>query len=583
MAKITRLGAIGIVFGLTMTIAFAAQREQSANSRQNSGMMQIPMVAPLFIQGHHFTSTLVMVNAATIPEGVDVSVRALNGRVIASRRIRLAPHDQQGVELADLVKPSGSADVAGSIIVTPAPNSGSAIAAALSMTYRSTPESNYIDEELAMLNSDGSQTLRAVADSGSGSPYFAISSLSDSVQHIKVDCVSRKRVFSKLVELGPAQTLVTGCDSRSLHENDFLGALDVSQGPSAEPFGISLTSDGMPGSFAAFGLELHEHATQRFFSSVPFVDPKMAMSSTDVYVGVPVGRSSFLNQQNYVPQVTLANFGSNQVQATVQYAQSSEDNVNFRDLMSVSVPAMSSKEVIFSGLEGDPDIKNSFLVTSNAAPGDLVSKLLSKGNSQPREVELLARDAMAPENGGNHPWSLVGSNQSFLLLFNDDHRVQTFSVTIAGAHALWRKTYRLQPMQTKLVDVGAIRRNKARDDHGALLPSNLASGEVYWFNSAGSGRGRVLEANSAVGLARNFSCFVFSAPCTPASLSQHHPLSLSAEGLPPRLTIKYAPRQISLLVLVHQAPGAKTSRPHGARRTKVSPSRAEDLAILELS
>jgi hypothetical protein len=257
----------------------------------------------------------------------------------------------------------------------------------------------------------------------------------------------------------------------------------------------------------------------RFFSSVSFVDPKMVMSSTDVFVGVPVGRTSFLSQQNYAPQVTLANFGSNEVQATVQYAQSSKDSVTFRDLMSISVPAMSSKEVIFSGLEGNPELKNSFLVTSNAVPGDLVSKLLSKGNAQPRQVELLARDAMAPENGGNHPWSLVGGIQSFLLLFNNDQRLQTFSVAIAGAHALWRKTYTLQPMQTQLVDIGAILRNKVRDDHGLVLPSDLASGEASWFNTAGSGRGRILEVNSTIGLARNFSCFVFAAPCTPASVS----------------------------------------------------------------
>lgn len=73
-------------------------------------------------------------------------------------------------------------------------------------------------------------------------------------------------------------------------------------------------------------------------------------------------------------------------------------------------------------------------------------------------------------------------------------------------------------MQTKLLDIRAIMRNKERDDHGFVLPSGLVGGEVSWFNRAGSGRGRILQANSAIGLARNFSCFMFAAPCSPATL-----------------------------------------------------------------
>jgi hypothetical protein len=87
---------------------------------------------------------------------------------------------------------------------------------------------------------------------------------------------------------------------RTQHRAD-VRSLDASSG-------ISVTSDS-PGGFAAFGLIYHPGDTG-FFSSMNFFDPKMLRSSGSVFVGVPVGTTIALPQANYLPEVSLANFGS---------------------------------------------------------------------------------------------------------------------------------------------------------------------------------------------------------------------------------------------------------------------------------
>lgn len=509
-----------IGFVLITTAVLAADSKGRSQSSTNS-MMPMQLVAPLFIEDEAFTSTLVMVNAANVNEFADVSVRGLDGSVLVSRRVDFEPHSQQRLELGALLKSLGSAATKGSIVVMPNPNSGSAIAAALSMTYRTAPQPNYIDEELGMPSMSVSQVLRGVADSGSLSPLAAITSLSESVQHVTIQCLSGDgEQLSKVVELTAGGTVLTeACKNSAEHSDDLETVSKSDKGPSNGPFGMTLTSDAMPGSFAAFALMPHDKGNTKFFSSVLFSDPKTVLSSKIVFVGVPVGPSPFLSEGSYVPRVTLANFSTKDVEARIQYAESSDDDSALRDVIAINVPAQGSTEASLEGLNGDPELRNSFLVTSNASPGDLVAKVVSKGSGDLREVELVAKDDMDPEHGGNHPWSLEDGTQSLLLLFNDDQRTRTLSVAIAGTNFIWRKTFKLKSMQTRVVDIGTLAAKRVRDDVGSVFPSEVVSGEVFWLDGFGHGRGRIVQLNAQKALARNFSCGTFPAPCDPATLS----------------------------------------------------------------
>jgi hypothetical protein len=473
------------------------------------------------------------VNAAAVDTYADVSVWGLGGEPIASRRVSFSPQSQRRVELGTLLRSSGSSATTGSILVMPRSDSGGAIAAALSMTYRTNPEPNYIDEELAMPSMSDSQVLRAVADSGEGSPLVALTSLAESVQEVQIDCLGKDGAkSSKVVELAAGETLLTeACEQQTTHGTDFAniwtGAKDAPRGP----VGIALRSDAMPGSFAAFALSPHAREQERFFSSVPFSDPKMLMSGTTVFAGVPVGRAAFLPQGNYMPQLSLSNFSGKDSTVRVRYSETSGDSPKVRDLDSVVVPAMSSKEILLENIEGDGELMNSFLAISDAIPGDVMAKLVAKGDSQLREVELLGKDGLEQENAGIHPWSLEHGTESILVLFNHGIGPQYFTVLVSADRVVWRKAYLLKPMQTKAINIRDLVEKRLRDEKGKVLPRNAVRGEVGWVSAGkGIGKGRILQSNPSTAMARSFSCGSVTNPNSPATvtLTPTSPIALGA-------------------------------------------------------
>jgi hypothetical protein len=261
------------------------------------------------------------------------------GQEITAYRVQFAPRSRRLVEIHDLLASAASRETTGRVIVRQSPElRGMPIAAQLSLTYLNALEPNYIDEEVAMPNVEGSQVLRAVADNDQGSPLVAITSLYDSVQHILVECIGEHgQHVSKSVDLLDTETLVTeACSDRTIYGGNFEA---VSSGPPSDalhgPIGISLTSDAMPGSFAAFGLAHHWKDGDNYFSAVTFSDPKMLPSSTSVFTGVPVGRSYLLPEGSYAPRLCLVNFSTKAVHVNVKYAptsETSESSANVQDL-----------------------------------------------------------------------------------------------------------------------------------------------------------------------------------------------------------------------------------------------------------
>ena len=485
-------------------------KTQKASTNSTPAMMQMPMVVPLFLEDGDFTSTLVLVNGGAVQTYADVAVRALSGKIVATSRVQFQPHSLRQVNIRKLLDSSNASGItAGSITVMQSSAlSGMVITAALSMTRLSSSPS-YIDEEIAMPSAEGSQILRAVADKGEGSPIVAITSLSDMGQHVQLQCLAKNGTrFSKTVAISAGETLLTeACSEGVLHGADFQRYAEDSRDEVRGPIGIALKSDGMPGSFAAFALAPHGSRDKRYFSSVAFTDPMMVMSTTTVFTGVPVGSAAQLPAGAYTPTVALANFANQDAHVTVRYAQTSGDTPNTQDVASTVVPAQSSKEVSLPSLKGDPYLQNSFLIVADEAPGDVVAKLVTRSDSQLREVELLGKDLKDPQNGGNHPWSIENGTDSTLLLFNTSSVPQYFNVSISAGSTVWRKAYQLQPMQTKAISVRDLIKQKVKDDKGNLLPSEIWTGQVQWHvPNPNAGRGRVLESNPEKAMARNFSC-----------------------------------------------------------------------------
>ncbi len=293
LRSIKALLALAIVTAVT---GFAATNPTPQTSSQSTSTP--PVVLPLFIEDGNFTSTAILVNGSAVATFADVSLRSLNGTTVARRRVQFPPYSQQPLNIRDLLN-SGTAPgtMAGSIIVTQSPDlSGRVIVGTVAMTRMSSPLPSYVDEEPAVPNASGSQTLHGVVDPGDGSPLVGVTSLASQAQQITITCLTgTARATSKTVTLAPSETLLTSaCTPEVMHGLDpdglLAGLIPVPHGS----LGVTLTTDAPPGSFLVFGLAPHRTGARRYFSSVLFSDPGTAASTTTVFAGVPVGQSPLL-------------------------------------------------------------------------------------------------------------------------------------------------------------------------------------------------------------------------------------------------------------------------------------------------
>ncbi len=510
-------------------VYLSAKRSLAKPRVPQMGSMAMPLVAPLFIEDHEFTSTLVLVNGSILNTYADVAITGLDGQEITHQRVQFSPHSQRRVELAALLKSASSRVTTGRIEIMQSPGlKGMTILASLSITYSGSSEPNYIDEEVSMPSAKGSQTLRAVADTTEGSPLVAITNLLNSRQNVSVKCFGENVAASKLVDLRPEETVVTeACARRTVHGGDFETVVGGANDNPAGPVGIALTSDATPGSFAAFGITPHRKPGDQFFSGVAFDDPKMVMSGTKVFTGVPVGPTTLLPEGNYVPQLALANFSAQDVHIQVKYAHTSGSTPDVQEGATATVPANSTRHLTLDKVHGDPDLKNSFLVISDGAPGDMMAKLVSTSDSRLREVESEAKDENAPENGGNHPWSLDQDTESTLLLFNHSAKPQKFNVGIGNVRTVWQKVFELAPMQTEAISIRSLIQERVKDDAGQTMPLGILSGVVDWYTfDSGVGNGRILQSSRRLAMARNFGCVSPMALC----VVYMHPAPVSLLG-----------------------------------------------------
>lgn len=137
-----------------------------------------PLVAPLFLVTPRFTSVLGMVNGSALSTFADVVVRDEGGNQIATTRVSFAPHSPQQVDIGILLKSVGSAARTGSILVIQDPSlKGPAILSSLSLTYQTSLETVFVDEELIRIPASNTETLRGVGNPGSFPPMIAVTSL----------------------------------------------------------------------------------------------------------------------------------------------------------------------------------------------------------------------------------------------------------------------------------------------------------------------------------------------------------------------------------------------------------------------
>jgi hypothetical protein len=463
--------------------------------------MQPMLVAPLFMQDEQLSSTLSFVNASSVATYATVTLRSLSGQTILQKKIPLPGSSPVQIAVQQLLQEADSSETRGSILVEQSPDlNGLAVLAQLSITYEGS-HASYIDEELAMPDpSMGSSVLRGVARASGESNLVAISSLSQSPQEIRVDCLSQQGgPISNTLELAPNATVTMEICS---HGSD-------SGGP--ESLGVQLVSSAGPGQFAAFGITRRHGDSNPILGAIPFTDPKLAASSSTVFAGLPVGAADLLGPGKYKPYVAVANFSLHPAHVTVRFNKTSGNSgstiASDTPVADISLPPWRTQILPLVDLQGDPGMRNSFVVDSDAAPGDISVSMASKAPGGGGEVELLGKDAQQPENAGAHPWSIAHGNESTLLVFNHTDHEQRMTVVVLNGKDFWQRLIKLSALETIALSMSQIIKNQVPDDLRRVLPPELTEGEIIWtMGDPKTITGRLLVSNRIADMARNFSC-----------------------------------------------------------------------------
>lgn len=472
--------------------------------------MAMPLVAPLFVENDGYQSTITMVNELTKAVHGTLLARAQDGAELSRKVILFPAHSQTSLAVSDLLGGPGVQRVIGSIELDPDPMevTSMAIAAQLSIVDNRTAPATYFEEEFLMVDPSMPSSYRAVVPPTLASPTLALFSTEDSPQHVDVACTAEaSRVAAhKSFSLPARQTLlVSACGDPPSNAEPSLEAAFQPAKTQATPLALSIQTDAPPGSLAVWGVSAigQNHPAE---IALNVVNPESLKTKETVFAGVPIGTADLLPGDNFTPDLAIANYGTSPANVTVSYSSMQADTPETKTVATVSLAAGAVQRVSLPELTGDPTMRNSFVITSDAAPGAVIANLVLKGQHQYPAVQLIGKDP-AVNNGGGHPWTIAGNNRSTALLFNRTDKEQLFNVNIAANGKKWHQEYQVKPSETRAIDIYAIIRNQVKDLHGAKLPADATSGEISWFTvDPGKGTGRVLVSNPATGLARNFSC-----------------------------------------------------------------------------
>ena len=476
-----------------------------------ASMGEMPLVAPLFIENGQLSTTVTIVSGMARATTVDVVLLDQKGAEIIRQTYPLDGHAQLVVKVADLLQAANSGIFVGSVKVETDAEAQMNMAVLGQVSIAGTARSAqvYMEEEFPMTAAGDSGVFRAVAPAGLGFPVLALRSTSSTYQTVTMTCLYEHGDPAQTqVKLAPGEMVLSGACAAG---NERLPSLDAGwtqqKVDSKGATGISVTSTGAAGAFCVYGFLMAGQAGSPIYTALNFTDAGAMNSGNTVFAGVPVGAQNHMGSDVFAPALALVNFGTQAVKATVIHAVMSGDGPSGKPAATVTVPGQSSMTVPLASLNGDPQMRNSFVVQSDAAKGTLYASLTVFGGNTFRAVQLLGRDAWQPYNGGAHPWTTAGGATSTLLLFNYSSTPQTFYVWISGGGVQWRQRYELAALETKALDVGNLVATGAKDEVGQILPPDVTGGVAQWTTfSFGKGTGRLLVTQPGTGLARNFSC-----------------------------------------------------------------------------
>lgn len=511
-----------MLLGLAASLLCSAQMppniSNSAKSSPKEEMMPMPLVAPLFIEDGTTENYLTIVRSADSPASFEVKILDLRGQTQGRFSKAIPGHGQVRVRMSDeLSKLHLDIPFVGSLIVTPNPTK-SDIAAQLSIVRNSVVPAEYIEEELPMIDSSGKNVFHAVATGAVAQPLVEVRSASTESQNISLTCiVENKPRIQQKIALEPGQgKLLHPCSGQDVR---FAGLDQIPKEHNAKRkvIGLSIQSDGMAGSFVAFGLAPRTVGPSLTYEPLAFQQSSNPGPSTAIYPGIPLGITATLQSLDFQPEIGLANFGADPAHVAVSFTTRATGD-SPQPLGSFTVPPYATIRAVVPKISGDPDLANSIAITAGDANADVASNVRVTSLSDPLHfVEIPDERLTKPTNGGQQPWMLGQNTNSLLLLYNGTSSKQSASIRIYADRQMWAETLKLDAYQTATVDLRSLVKKRTKDSHGRILegnPDRELHGMVNWSSLQTKAIfGRVMQVDSSTLQTRNFSCVDITIAC----------------------------------------------------------------------
>src|SRR5262245_8290080 len=285
---------------------------------------------------------------------------------------------------------------------------------------------------------------------------------------------------------------------------------------------LTLQHNGSPGALMATGFAISEETG--FSCNFPFVDPSTVVSAklagAHVRMGLPKPNGGFPSGTSFSAPLVLANVGGQQTQATV-WVDYTIDSVPHRIQVGVAslAPGQVSQLELSQALASRgilPPLDDAGIDVAYTGPvGTVIGRLTSFDQTGDFAFEVPVKDPLAGmSRSGGYPWRLDGGYTTVVHLKNTINAEVRALVQVRYEGGNYNPDrIRLGPFQTVAIDIRGLRDAQQKDLRGGVMPPDVESGQIVWFEQTpGSLIGRAEVANVGGGVASSFGCGEFCGP-----------------------------------------------------------------------
>lgn len=497
----------------------ARQVDASAVTSPASGDEALNAPAPLpgddqimtfayFIEQGDITSALRLNNNMPDPTTASVTFFNADGKLFTAPLLTLPPQAVQGFRIAELIANAPGDFHSGSVQVA---YHGPAMAVTGQVSVVS--ESSHVIFESFPTMSMGFASTRLdgiawIPDAGTRASAALTNTTTDMLT-VNIRSASNTQSLT----LNAHQTRVVDLKEFLANRQDVRAAL------------IRIEHNGTPGAIIVAGFALNEKTG--FSCNLPFIDRATAktarLAGAHVRFGKPGSKEGFPAGTRFNAPLLIANAGDQPTEARifVDYTiagVAARVEIARLELAPEQVRRVEISSAMARVAVPGPVDDAGVDIEYSGSPGAVIARLTSVDQSGDLAFDVPIKDPLAEmlRVSGSYPWRLDEGYTTVVHLKNTIDKEVYALVQVryeGGSYNIER--IQIARYQTVAIDIKQLRHGQQKDIRGEVMPQEVQSGQVVWFEEeVGSLIGRAEVTNIQGAVASSFSCGG-SCPCPP--------------------------------------------------------------------